>query len=298
MAKCYASKVIKVLQDEIGYLEKKSKKNLDDKTANAGYNNYTKYARDLDALGYFYNGPKNGHAYCDVTVDWAFVQAYGVEDALRLLCQPKKSYGAGVKYSRNYYKKKKQFYKKNPKRGDQIFFWKPNRIQLAHTGLVVKVDDTYVYTIEGNTSRNRGVVANGGGVWDKKYKLTYKLICGYGRPAYDEEPTTETETSAVPETIPVVSTPTPEPVSKKATDSAKNFLSSLAGTYKVTASSLNIRNGAGTSKKKMTAIPKGTEVKCYGYYNISGSRKWLYIQFTYKGVQYTGFASSKYLQKK
>lgn len=38
-----------------GYLEKKDKNNLDDKTANAGSKNCTKYARDLDALG-FYNG--------------------------------------------------------------------------------------------------------------------------------------------------------------------------------------------------------------------------------------------------
>lgn len=290
MAKCYASKVIEVALGEVGYLEKKSNKNLDDKTANAGYNNYNKYAKMLDNLGYFYNGKKNGYAWCDCFTDAVFVMAYGVDDALRLLCQPKKSYGAGVKYSRNYYKKKKQFHTKNPKPGDQIFFWKSNRVQLAHTGLVVKVDDTYVYTVEGNTAREKGVVANGGGVHEKKYKLNYKLICGYGRPAYDEEPATETKTE----------TPSPAPAieSKKATDSAKNFLATLAGTYTVTASSLNVRNGAGTSKKKMTAIPKGTEVKCYGYFNKSGSRKWLYIQFTYKNVQYTGFASSKYLKKK
>lgn len=84
---------------------------------------------------------------------------------------------------------------------------------------------------------------------------------------------------------------------KKAKDSARNFLASLAGTYKVTASALNVRNGAGVTKAKMVAIPKGTAVKCYGYFNYSGSTRWLYIQFTYKGVQYTGFASSKYLKK-
>jgi len=183
----YASKVIKVLKDEVGYLEKASNKNLDDKTANAGYNNYTKYARDLDALGYFYNGPKQGYAYCDVTIDWAFVQAYGVEAALKLLCQPKKSYGAGCYYSAQYYKQKGQWYKKDPKPGDQIFFR-----NYAHTGLVVAVDKTYVYTIEGNTSTKVGVVANGGGVWEKKYKLTDTVIDGYGRPNYDPEPSEET----------------------------------------------------------------------------------------------------------
>ena len=86
-------------------------------------------------------------------------------------------------------------------------------------------------------------------------------------------------------------------VNKVATDSAKSCLKSLAGTYKVTATSLNVRNGAGTTKKSMVKIPKGTEVKNYGYYTSHLGTKWLYIQFTYKGVTYTGFASSKYLKK-
>ena len=85
---------------------------------------------------------------------------------------------------------------------------------------------------------------------------------------------------------------------KKATDAAKSGpLASLAGTYKVTASALNVRNGAGTGKKVMVTIPKGTKVKCYGYYTAVSGVKWLYIQFVYGGVQYTGFASSKYLAK-
>lgn len=84
----------------------------------------------------------------------------------------------------------------------------------------------------------------------------------------------------------------------KATEAAKSGpVSSLAGTYKVTASALNVRHGAGSTKKIMVAIPKGTAVKCYGYYTAVQGVKWLYIQFAYKGVNYTGFASSKYLAK-
>ena len=37
-------KLIATAEAELGYLEKKSNKNLDDKTANAGSSNYTKYA--------------------------------------------------------------------------------------------------------------------------------------------------------------------------------------------------------------------------------------------------------------
>ena len=85
---------------------------------------------------------------------------------------------------------------------------------------------------------------------------------------------------------------------KKATDpAASGPLASLAGTFTVTASALNVRNGAGTNKKVMVSIPKGTRVKCYGYYTAAGGVKWLYIQFTHQGVKYTGFASSKYLKK-
>lgn len=183
----YASKLIQIASNEVGYLEKKSNSNLSSKTANAGYNNYTKYAKELDKLGYFYNGPKNGYAWCDVFVDWCFVQAFGVEEALKLLQQPKKSYGAGCTYSARYYKEKGQLYTK-PKKGDQIFFWNAKKTAPGHTGIVYKVDSTYVYTIEGNTSSASGVVANGGGVFKKKYKLNHSRIYGYGRPMFDEEP--------------------------------------------------------------------------------------------------------------
>lgn len=180
-------KVIKIASNEVGYLEKKSNSNLYDKTANAGSKNYTKYAHEFDTkyVG-FYNGKKNGYAYCDMFVDWCFVQAYGVETAKKLLCQPSKSYGAGCTYSSTYYKNKGQFYTKNPKVGDQIFFWNSSKTSAAHTGIVYHVDNKYVYTIEGNTSGASGVIDNGGGVCRKKYALSYSRIYGYGRPNYDK----------------------------------------------------------------------------------------------------------------
>lgn len=181
-------KVIDIALAEVGYLEKKDKNNLDSKTGNAGDKNYTKYARDLDAIG-FYNGRKQSVAWCDVFVDWNFVQAYGVEAALALTFQPTKASqncGAGCKYSRQYYEKNGRLFS-TPEPGDQIFFWPKNEIggpAVAHTGLVYAVDNTYVYTVEGNTSGANGIVANGGGVCKKKYKLTYNRIAGYGRPDY------------------------------------------------------------------------------------------------------------------
>lgn len=182
-----AKKIIDLALDEVGYLEKKSASQLDSKKANAGSGNFTKYARDLDAIPNFYNGKKNGFAWCDVFVDWLFVKAFGVKTAKKLLCQPDKSLGAGCGYSANYYKAKGQFHKHSPKPGDQIFFL-DSAGDVAHTGIVCKVDKLYVYTVEGNTSPQAGVVGNGGGVYKKQYALSYNRIYGYGRPAYDAQP--------------------------------------------------------------------------------------------------------------
>lgn len=189
-------KLLKIAEAEVGYLEKKSNSNLASKTANAGSNNYTKYANDFDKVyTSFYNGKKNGAAWCDMFVDWCFVKAFGEALALKLLGQPKKSCGAGCKFSADYFKKIKRFYT-SPKVGDQIFF-KNSSGTPCHTGLVYKVDSTYVYTIEGNTSSASGVIANGGTVAKKKYKRNYALIYGYGRPDFSLAESKATSSVAV-----------------------------------------------------------------------------------------------------
>lgn len=89
-----------------------------------------------------------------------------------------------------------------------------------------------------------------------------------------------------------------QPSSKKvtATEYATKYDKGIAGTYKTTAD-LYCRNGAGTNKKALCVIPKGTLVKNYGYYSLFNNVKWYFIQFTIDGVQYTGFSSSSYLAK-
>ena len=188
-AGCTAEKLIAVAAAEIGYKEKASNSQLDDPTANAGSANYTKYARDFDQkYPNWYNGKKNGYAWCDMFVDWCFLTAFGYENALRLTCQPEKSAGAGCTYSLRYYKSKGQFHTSGPKPGDQIFFG-TSIDNSSHTGIVEKVDGSKVYTIEGNT---------GDMVARRSYALNNSRILGYGRPAYDAEGTTVTP--AVPTT--------------------------------------------------------------------------------------------------
>jgi hypothetical protein len=173
-----ASKVLAVAIAEIGYMEKASNSQLDDKTANAGSANYTKYADFFDReCPNWYNGKKNGYAWCDMFVDYCFHMAFGHEKALSLLCQPEKSCGAGCTFSAGYFRSHGQFYTSNPKPGDQIFFGS-SISNCTHTGIVEKVDGSTVYTIEGNTS-NR--------VARRSYPLNSQNIVGYGRPKYDTE---------------------------------------------------------------------------------------------------------------
>lgn len=179
---CTPDAVIAVAAAEVGYHEKGNNAALDDKTANSGSANFTKYARDFD-LKYpqWFNGKKQSYAWCDVFIDWCFLTAFGYEAALRLLCQPERSAGAGCTYSLGYYRQKGQFHTDNPLPGDQIFFG-TGFDNSTHTGLVEKVEGASVYTIEGNSSDQ---------VCRRRYALTDSCILGYGRPAYDQVAATQ-----------------------------------------------------------------------------------------------------------
>ena len=171
-----ATKVIGIAARELGYKEKASNAQLDDKTANAGKGNFTKYARDLYGAGY-YNGNKNGFAWCDVFVDWCVWQACGKDtDKAMAMEYQTGNLGAGCVYSAGYYKAAKRWFT-SPKAGDQIFFWDADGDE-GHTGLVEKVEGGYVDTIEGN--RDNCVARY-------KYAVGSAEIAGYGRPNYEAE---------------------------------------------------------------------------------------------------------------
>ena len=192
MSKNTVNKVIDIAMAEVGYLEKKNGNSLYEKTANAGSANYTKYGKEMHDV---YPTVMDYPAYwCDAFVDWCFYKAYGTATAKSLIGGNFDDYTVA---SANMYKKYNAYYKTNPKVGDQIFFNNGKRI--CHTGIVYRVDSSKVYTIEGNTSSKSGVVANGGAVEFKDYKLNYVRIDGYGRPKYDVEdvasaPTVNTST--------------------------------------------------------------------------------------------------------
>lgn len=236
-------KVINIALGEVGYREKETNSNLDDKTANAGDENYTKYARDLDNVPGFYNGKKNGYDWCDIFVDWCFVKALGAERAMQLLNQPEKSGGAGCGVSMSYFEKIERLFK-SPSLGDQIFFTDGESIY--HTGLVYSVDSERVYTVEGNT--------NGGQVAKKSYPLGASYIRGYGRALWDESTTVE------------------EPVKETKVD-----------TVKVTAKEgLNIRKEPNTERSILGAYVYNTSKDIYEIKNNWGRTNdgWICLDYT------------------
>ena len=162
--------LIATAQAEIGYMEKKSNAQLDEKTANVGDGNYTKYWRDLKPSW-------NGSAWCAVWVSWCMYKTFGLETAKKLLKHENDfpyvycpTLGARfIKYA-------------NPQRGDIVIFYRNGTF--AHTGIVTKVEGDKFYTIEGNTSNGSTIIANGGEVCSKHYNNSNLPGTKFCRPDY------------------------------------------------------------------------------------------------------------------
>ena len=167
-------KVLALAKSEVGYHEKINGQALDTKDGNTGSGNWTKYARDLDAEPAFYNGKKQGFAWCDVFYDWLHKTCWGADLAMRMLCQPQNSAGAGCSNSAQYYKTAGRW-TRDPQPGDQIFFFDDSG-QINHTGIVESVDGNTVTTIEGNS---------GDRVARRQYDINSGYIAGYGRPLWE-----------------------------------------------------------------------------------------------------------------
>ena len=148
------------------YLEKKTEAYLDDFSKNAGYNNYTKFARDVNNLG---QPGCQGQPWCAEYQFWKLVQTLGITKALQIM-------GGGFYNCQsvmNYAKANGTWHTK-PKDGALIIFRRG-----AHIGSVNSYNTSDVYTNEGNTSSVAGVEANGGAVRNKKYKINDPAITGY-----------------------------------------------------------------------------------------------------------------------
>ena len=151
-------KPIEIAINEIGY--KETGKNI------------TKYSYAFDNYWpSYFNTKKQGAEWCSIFYNFLFAKTYGEKIAKQMLYEPQHgNCAAGCKYAAGYFKAKGAFYSK-PQEGDQIFFGAPGNE--SHTGIVVKADRDYVWTIEGNKSNM---------VCECRYSLNDKNISGYGRP--------------------------------------------------------------------------------------------------------------------
>ena len=242
------------------YLEKGTLAYLDDFQRNAGYNNYTKFARDVNSWG---QPGCQGQPWCAVYQFWKLVKVFGLSKALEIM-------GGGFYNCQSVTRHAKEngTWKKTPKKGALIIFRNG-----AHIGSVRKYDTTYVYTNEGNTSSAPGVVANGGACRNKKYKLTDSAIDGY---VWIDYGATADQTSTA---VAIKLNKTPKYVAK------------------VTATELNVRSWAGAENpkiKKWPLLKKGNLVDVCDTIRAADKSEWNYIRIAGK---YYGFVAKKYLKK-
>jgi len=157
------------LKAEDGYQEKASNAQLDSKNGNAGYNNFTKYSRDINNQGLM---GCQGQAWCGTFQFWGEFKECGLAKALENFCMTKSSYVAYSVFSTREAFRKKGKYVKTPKVGYLVVF------KHSHIGRVIAVNAMMITAIEGNTSAKYGD-RNGGTVKIKTYYRNDSSIDGY-----------------------------------------------------------------------------------------------------------------------
>lgn len=174
-------RVAKLAISQVGYHEKESNSKLDSEYNN-GNKNFTKYAYLMDSLG-FYNGKKNGYAWCGVFYDWLYVQTFGVELAKEMLYRPDYSLSSSVTYAYRYFNANYAVFN-YPMVGDQVFYIDTNTNRFVHTGIVVAVYENSIQVVEGNTNSDGSY--EGTTVLSKFRQISDRRIKGFGRPRWSK----------------------------------------------------------------------------------------------------------------
>lgn len=316
------------------YLEKRTNAYLDDFQKNAGYNNYTKFARDVDSWG---QPGCQGQPWCAEYQFWKLAKVLGITKALQIM-------GGGFYncVSITNWAKKNGTWHSAPKDGALVIFRDG-----SHIGSVRSYSNTYIYTNEGNTSSAAGVIANGGSCRNKRYLRSDPVIDGYIWITWEDEKTstetwkaTGTATSMVDDLY-IRETPNGYVLGQinkgnrieingeksgmwtkvkvagigigwAATkylqiDGVKNTTATISKkqdktqrlyTGQVTASSLNVRTWAGAEYpniKKYPTLNKGNKVDVMNFtQKAKDGVSWYYIRIAGK---YFGFVSAKYIKK-
>lgn len=161
--------VLRIAISQLGYHEGDSKKDFDGMNR-GGSDNYIEYARLIVP-----NYNDNHYEWCACFVNWCLSQAridscYGEIGCWKWVewLKANKMFQNSAAYRGEYI----------PQPADMIFFnWDETNTTSGHIGYVLYVDDTTVYTIEGNSDNAVSL---------KSYPLDARCIIGYGTPLYDE----------------------------------------------------------------------------------------------------------------
>lgn len=160
----------------VGYIEKASNSQLEDKTANPGSANWTLFGKwygdNIANSSAFY-----ATAWCAMFISYCSCQAGTGEQT---------GYYAYCPYWVNSFKSKSQWNTSNPQAGDIIFFQSGG--VACHVGIITEVSGNTIKTCEGNSGASSVLVSNGGTVCTKSYTVGSSYILGYGRPTYTFEP--------------------------------------------------------------------------------------------------------------
>ena len=249
--------LIKTAEAEQGYLEKNSSGALYEKTANAGFGNYTKYWNDIMPS-------YQGQPWCAAFVSWCFQKCFGKEKSKLLLKHWPYVYCPRMASLFSLYSV--------PEAGDIVIFYRDG--DFRHTGIVVNVREGLYETIEGNTSGVSGIVDNGGSVCRKRYSLQGTGATRFCRPDYamleneEEEP-------------------------KLQVRGTLNKLPEAEG--HVTARRLNVRQWAGTEYPNIISCPvliQDERVEICDTLEAEDGSKWYYVRIA--GKIY-GFVSARYI---
>ena len=316
------------------YLEKKTAAFLDDFLKNAGYNNYTKFARDVNSWG---QPGCQAQPWCAEYQFWKLAKVLGITKALQIM-------GGGFYncVSITNWAKKNGTWHSTPKDGALVIFRDG-----SHIGSVRSYSNTYIYTNEGNTSSAAGVIANGGSCRNKRYLRSDPVIDGYIWITWGDEKTSTEIWKATGTAISTVDdlyireTPNGYVLGQinkgnrveingeksgmwtkvkvagigigwAATkylqiDGVKNATTTISKkqdktqrlyTGQVTASSLNVRTWAGAEYpniKKYPTLSSGNKVDVMNFtQKAKDGASWYYIRIAGK---YFGFVSAKYIKK-
>lgn len=145
-----AGKVYAAGKGELGFLE--------------GVNNQQKYSPEVPGLEWSQN-----QAWCQTFQSWIFREA-----GLAELAPVTASCSSAV----DWFKRRNRF-SGYPATGAQVFFGSGGG---SHVAFVYAYDDTYIYTVEGNTNADGS--SEGDGVYSKRRERRDGYVFGYGYPDY------------------------------------------------------------------------------------------------------------------